>query len=181
MRVITAFLFLILVSAQAFAQNQRHNEMTAKEGDLYIFMKVGAPISPEQLQFLSHVNNNFPNLRVLTHMQRMNEQELKLFHEEPEKYTDQYSPKADLTEREVKEYQRGTKPFSITRLEDTGVIPRYNIQKFPSLLYLTPDGVYYKYDFPPFASKLSIRAFWAAYEKHRGAGRKMWMQKQWSQ
>ncbi|MAI08501.1 MAG: hypothetical protein CMF61_06040 [Magnetococcales bacterium] len=169
----------VLVTGSAIAQTGRHSEITAKEGDLYMFMKVGAPITPEQLHFMSKVNK-YKNLRVLTHFQQMNDQELKDWHENPQDYTKRYvDPDVQFEEKTAKKYISNTGQFNVNRLENLSMIEKLGVRSFPRIIYLTPDGFVYDFPFMPFKSEGVIKDFWAAYEKHKNQGKKMWLEKQW--
>jgi hypothetical protein len=172
--------FSILNITSSFAQVERHSFITAKEGDVYVMLKVGAPITPEQMHFLSIVNK-MKNLRVLTHAEPMSDQELNAFHKGVDTYTDKYDiPDLDWDKEKVMNYQKKTTEFPMTKLEDKSMLNTLRISKFPSLLYLTPDGYTYRFSFMPFLSEEPINTFWKAYDKHKDQGQKMFLEKKWS-
>lgn len=168
-------------AGESFAQSERHSYVTAKHGDLYIFLKVGAPMTPEQMFFMSKVNGS-KNLRVLTHFQQMTPEELREFGGNPETYSDKYrDPNHSYSKKEIERFRKGVPQFKMNKLEDLSMVSSLNVNTFPSMVYLTPDGFIYRFPFMPYKSNKPIDAFWQAYQKHKDKGKKMWLEKQWSQ
>lgn len=171
---------LLLGVEDAVAQTERHSFVTAKEGDVYVMLKIGAPITPEQMHFLSIVNKN-KNLRVQTHMEPMSDEELEAFNKDVDAYSEKYDvPNLNWDQKKVMDYQRKTTAFPMTPLEDKNMLITLDINTFPSLMYVTPDGFIYRFPFKPFLSEQPIKQFWAAYDKHRKQGQKMFLEKKWS-
>lgn len=180
-KAVLAIYMLVLCASDTSAQTGRHSFITDRDGDLYIFMKVGAPFTPEQIHFMSEVNN-LKGLKVLTYFKEMNQEELQAWQDSPETYHKRYEYEGienAYSKEAVAKYNTKPKPFKFRQLIDLSMIDKLGVKTFPRIVYLSPDGFTYNFEFPPFRSEPTIKKFWDAYEKHKGKDQKMWLKKQW--
>lgn len=179
--IISATIFMFMTVAYVGAQTtERHSYKTAKEGDVYIMLKVGAPMTPEQMYFMSIVNR-VNGLNVFTHIEPMNKQELQDYQTDMGSYHKRYEvPNLDWDQNKVRDWQKKTTEFPMKKLEDTSMLDALRINTFPNLVYLTPDGYIYRFSFMPFKSEAPIERFWQAYRKHKDQGEKLFRDKKWS-
>tara|TARA_R110000868_G_scaffold189695_1_gene432817 strand:+ start:5204 stop:5767 length:564 start_codon:yes stop_codon:yes gene_type:complete len=174
----------LLVVSNAFAADEMHEEETAPSGDVYIFLKAANPLPIEQMAFMSKLHQE-KGLRTFTNMMPLSPNEMAIYQKDPAAYIDKtgvpprnYKP----DQKALQELASTIRPYKAER-GDVNIARKYNVNVFPSLLYLTPDGYIFRYEFKPFDSKVSQKNFWRDYAKYRNnkPRNNMFKNKKWSQ